>query len=307
MTIFAPFDKPGRFLRGNLHTHTDRSDGALPTEEVIKRYRAAGYDFLTITDHFLESFGYPITDTRSFRTDGFTTLIGAELHAPRTELSALWHLVAVGLPFEFSPPAADEDGPALARRAHAAGAFVGIAHPAWYQLSLDDAETLVEFSHAVEIYNHGCQVMHDKGDGAYMLDGLADKGHQLLTYACDDAHFKSPDFGGGWVEVKAAENAPEAILTALKAGDFYSTQGPRIRLIEVRGENLYVECSPARGILIAGAGYQHSYVFEQGLCYASLPLKGLEGSPWMRVIIIGEDGKRAWSNPYWGQGSLTDA
>jgi hypothetical protein len=25
-----PFDKPGRFYRGNLHTHSTRSDGTMP-------------------------------------------------------------------------------------------------------------------------------------------------------------------------------------------------------------------------------------------------------------------------------------
>ncbi len=299
MDILPPFNKPGRFFSGNLHTHSNCSDGALDLEEVVRRYRAAGYDFLAITDHFLERFGFPITDTRACRDEGFTTLIGAELHAPRTEMSDLWHLVAVGLPFDFAPTPADETGPDLARRAFEAGAFVGIAHPAWYQLSLADAETLVASTHAVEIYNHGCQMMHDRGDGAYLLDGLADRGYRTLSYACDDAHFRSPDFGGGWVEVKAAQNSPDAILDALKAGDFYSTQGPKIHLIEMRGDKLHVECSPARGILVNGRGYQNSFCFEQGLAVADLPLEGLAGSPWFRVIVIGEDGKRAWSNPCW--------
>ena len=193
MTDFAAFTAPGRFLKGNIHTHTNRSDGRLPPDEVVARYRAAGYDFLSITDHFLPSYGFPITEAAA---DGLTMILGAELHAPRTEMSELWHLVAVGLPADFAPTAPDEDGPALARRANAAGAFVGIAHPAWYELSLADAETVADVCHAVEVYNHGCHLVHDKGDGTYLLDGLSDKGRSLLAYACDDAHFKAPDFGG---------------------------------------------------------------------------------------------------------------
>ena len=38
-------------LKGNLHTHTTFSDGRLPIDEVIARYRELGYDFLAITDH----------------------------------------------------------------------------------------------------------------------------------------------------------------------------------------------------------------------------------------------------------------
>lgn len=299
MIALAPFAAAGRFLKGNIHTHTNRSDGALPPEEVVRRYRSAGYDFLAVTDHFKHEFDFPITDTTGYRDEGFTTLIGAELHAPRTEMSKLWHLVAVGLPLDFERTSCDETGPQLALRAREAGAFVGLAHPAWYQLSMVDAQTLIEWCHAVEIYNHGCHVMHDKGDGAYMLDGLADKGHRTLTYACDDAHFKSPDFGGAWIELKAEENTPDAVLHALKVGTFYSTQGPSIHDISLDGDVLHVECSPAAGILVAGRGYQHSYRFDQGLSYAAIPLEGLRGSPWFRVIVLGEDGKRAWSNPYW--------
>lgn len=299
MSAFAPFSAPGAFLKGNIHTHSNRSDGALPPEEVARRYRAAGYDFLSLTDHFLPAFDFPLTDISALQSDDFTPLLGAELHAPRTEMSELWHLVAVGLPQDFAPTAEGEDGPALARRAHQAGAFVGIAHPAWYQLSFEDALSLVDHTHAVEIYNHGCQVMHDKGDGAYMLDGLADKGQRLLTYACDDAHFKTPDFGGGWIELKADSRSPEAILSALKAGQFYSTQGPKIHMVAREGDGLLVECTPASGILVIGQGYQHGYRFEQGVSRATIPLDGLEGSPWLRVIVIGADGKRAWTNPYW--------
>jgi len=76
--IDLPFDRPGRFLRGNLHTHSTASDGRLSPEEVCEHYRLAGYDFLALTDHFLERYGFPITDTRRYRTDAFTTLLGAE-------------------------------------------------------------------------------------------------------------------------------------------------------------------------------------------------------------------------------------
>ena len=38
-------------LKGNLHTHTTFSDGRLPADEVVARYRELGYDFLAITDH----------------------------------------------------------------------------------------------------------------------------------------------------------------------------------------------------------------------------------------------------------------
>lgn len=299
MSSIAPFSLPGRFLRGNIHTHTTRSDGALSVEAVIQTYRQSGYDFLSITDHFLKQYDFPVTDTRAFSDEGFTMLQGAEIHAPRTEVSDLWHLVAVGLPLDFAPTTPDEDGPALARRARAAGAFVGIAHPGWYSLSLADAETLVDAAHSVEIYNHGCQVMHDKGHGAYLLDGLLDKGHRLTTYACDDAHFKAADFGGGWIELKAESNSPEHILEALKNGDFYSTQGPRIDDIDVTADAVEVRCSSASRVLVAGQGYLMSHSSGIAMTRTRVSLAPLAKSPWLRVIVVDDTGRSAWSNPIW--------
>ena len=71
------FTNPGRFFRGNLHTHSNRSDGKLDDHEVCRRYKAQGYDFIALTDHFVGHFDYPISDTRGFRDQDFTTIIGA--------------------------------------------------------------------------------------------------------------------------------------------------------------------------------------------------------------------------------------
>ena len=57
------FQAKGTFWRGNIHTHSDRSDGVLTPEEVCRRYQAEGYDFLALTDHFVGLFNYPITKT----------------------------------------------------------------------------------------------------------------------------------------------------------------------------------------------------------------------------------------------------
>src|SRR5689334_7497694 len=39
------------FRRGNLHTHTNRSDGDSTPSDVATWYRTHGYDFVVITDH----------------------------------------------------------------------------------------------------------------------------------------------------------------------------------------------------------------------------------------------------------------
>ena len=64
-----PFDKPGQWWRGNLHTHSTVSDGKRPPEYVIAAYRDEGYDFISLTDHFLKQYDYPIVDTSALRDE----------------------------------------------------------------------------------------------------------------------------------------------------------------------------------------------------------------------------------------------
>jgi hypothetical protein len=293
-----PFDKPGRFYRGNLHTHSTRSDGRLAPEAAIAAYRARGYDFLALTDHFMERFGYPITDTRPFRDEGFTTLLGAELHAPSLQNGALWHIVAVGLPLDFAPPKPDESGPELAQRAADAGAFLGLAHPAWYGVTAEDAVT-VDAAHAVEVHNEGHAVDSDRGNGWYLSDLLALRGCRFLAYAADDAHFGDrPDRFGGWVQVRAERLDPDELLAALKDGCYYSSTGPELHDVTIEDGVVRVACSPARAIHVVGRGSVARYRLGDGLTAAEFPLDPFL-SAYCRVTVTDAAGKRAWTNPIW--------
>jgi hypothetical protein len=302
------FSAPGRFFRGNLHTHSTASDGALEPLEVCRRYEAEGYDFLCMSDHFIGRFGYPITDTRGARTNRFTTLPGAELHTGRLANGELWHLLAVGLPEDFAAPHApdfqpeecQESAAAIAERARAAGAFVAIAHPQWYGLTHADAR-LIEAAHAVEIYNHGCHVECDRGDGTAVLDLLLAEGRRLSACATDDSHFRPgvPDHFGGWVMVKAGENAPDALLEALKRGAYYASTGVELRDLAVEGGAIRVECSPAAQVCAVGHRAASTAVFGRNLTRAELDLAPFERDGWFRVVATDAAGRRAWSNPVW--------
>ena len=300
------FTAPGRFWRGNLHTHSTRSDGVLDPAEVCRRYRAMRYDFLALTDHFIGAYGYPIVDTVPFRDAGFTTILGAEVHSGAMANGELWHILAVGLPSGFAPsnspgflPVEDQEtGPEIAARAVAAGAFVAIAHPQWSGLTLADART-VTAAHAVEVYNHGCAVGCDRPDGFAIADLLLSEGRDLTMIATDDAHFSEPDHFGGWVMVKAVENTPEALLAALKAGHFYSSQGPELRDVRIKGDVVVVECSAVSSVIAIGQGTGAKGVHGPSMTRAEVPLERLNSSPWIRVAVVDAAGRRAWSNPIW--------
>lgn len=68
-----------RVMRGNLHLHTNVSDGRESPVMAAARNRAAGLDFIAVTDHFLYDCGKAAREAFDFETD-FKVLVGEEIH-----------------------------------------------------------------------------------------------------------------------------------------------------------------------------------------------------------------------------------
>jgi hypothetical protein len=308
----SPFSSPGQFYRGNLHTHSTLSDGARTPAEVVGDYRSRGYDFISLTDHFLPNAhfrkGEPgfirVTDTRPFDTDDFVTILGAEVHGPAMANGEMWHLVAVGLPVDFAELQPEETGPQVVRRAWDAGAWVSLAHPYWNAVSDVDALAVVDTIHAVEVYNHASEAGILRGWGFQTAETLLNTGHRVQLNAADDAHFKHPDdtFGdafGGWVQVKAESLEPEALVAALKAGAYYSSTGPEIHDIELTETTVRITSSPVKRVILTGAGAVSRKSFGDGQTCVELELPSREKTPYVRVTVFDDNGGVAWSNPIW--------
>jgi predicted metal-dependent phosphoesterase TrpH len=295
-----PFNQPGHFWRGNIHTHSTVSDGQLTPEAVCNLYSELGYDFIALTDHFMALYDFPITDTRPLRTPDFTTILGAELHTGQTELGQLWHILAVGLPLDFAPSADDETGSQMAQRALDAGAYVAVAHPAWYTLTEADVISLGPV-HAIETINGISADYNDRLDSWYMLDVMLARGYRYFACATDDTHFNLTrgDVEQGWVYVKSESLEPEALLAALKAGHNYCSSGPQLFDIQVEpGERISIRCSPVESIFVTGKGWYAHQRHGRSIREAEFSLKDFN-SPYCRVTVRDENGKRAWSNPIW--------
>lgn len=294
--LSMPWSIPGHFYKGNIHAHSSKSDGAKPPEDVIAFYRQHGYDFLSLTDHFQEAYGYPITDTRAFRTSEFTTILGAELTGSRDTSGAPQDILAVGLPLDFVPPDRDESGSSQASRAADAGAFVGLAHPIASKVSVDDA-LAIGAAHAVEIFNG--VVSRDK-ESWRLSDALSVHGTRMTAFAADDNHFleRKPALPLAWVHVRADALAPDALLSALKKGHFYSSQGPRLLDVEIADDQLSLSCSPIETATLSGADGLHVERNSEGLITVEFPLDDFVGS-FCRITVTDEQGMQAWSNPIW--------
>jgi predicted metal-dependent phosphoesterase TrpH len=304
-----PFALPGRWLRGNLHTHTDRSDGQLSVREVVERYREAGYDFLAITDHLstdLPGCATTVTDALAYGGDGLTILPAAELEPAGSSPKDPWDVLAIGLPLDFEPPAHDEAFAAAAGRAHDAGAFVAIPHPWWTNLTPAEIPGTAD---AIEVWNAATAWLSDRGGSWPLYDQILRTGRWIGAIACDDAHFDGAPAHVAWTMVRAEDDDPETIVAALKSGACYSSQGPEIHAVEFDDDRMTVRCSPAAAVFVTGPSWPFRMARDVA-GEASFPLvpdndwerfhpdtaDGWFAGKWVRVTVLDHDGRRAWTN-----------
>ena len=295
-----PFASQNRFYRGNLHGHSTHSDGLLSPDKVVQRYSDLGYDFTCLSDHLWidERFSNTrVFDGSYLNRDSFITIRSAELHCygKRFDQDGIWHILANGLPVDFACPNKEEKAPELIKRACSAGAYVTLAHPEWYALTNDEALQLSE-ADAVEIYNHSCVLSSARGSGIAIADYLINEGHRINFTAADDSHFDLPDFGGGWVMVASPELTEEAIIGALKSGDYYSSTGAEIKDLCLQNNILKVISSPVDSIVISGAGHFAMARHDKNLTVAEFDLQKIK-STWFRVTIKSSNAGMAWTNP----------
>lgn len=81
-----------RPMRGDLHSHSYRSDGQRDPAALAGHYREQGYDFFALTDHNRFYPGGEIDEAYEDTGTGFTRITGEEVHAPGSVI----HIVHVG-------------------------------------------------------------------------------------------------------------------------------------------------------------------------------------------------------------------
>ena len=288
-----PFSLPGPWLRGNLHSHTTESDGPYSPQATVDLYAATGHDFLAFTDHGKN------TPVKSVDPRGMLLISGVELSLPGGSFGGGLHVVVLGIdtvpqvPFDASP---QEAMSAVARQS----SLCFVAHPYW---SLVDCEQLLPLEGYIgmEVFNTGCLMDHHRGGSEAAWDALLAHGRPVWGLAVDDGH-RPEDMAYAWTTVKTPDRSVEAILAALRRGEFYASTGPELRDLRLEGSDLVVSCSPCEQAALLGArvGCGASTWYQPGLPrpfeQARLPLPTAE--VWLRVEVIDAQGRKAWSNPF---------
>ena len=296
--LFAnPFRADGIWFKGNLHTHSNNSDGLLTPYQLYYLYRANGYSFLSITDHDKLTDVSEIADKLA---DDFLLIPGEEIEAGRSELGTHYHLVALNLTVEIKPKPED-DPQQIIDMVRDYGGEVILAHPYWSSLTINDLLRLRDYI-GVEVFNSTCHFSIGKGYSLVHWDNLLERGRLTLGFAVDDAHWHfSPtrpvDACYAWIMVKAKELTIESLMDSLRRGLFYSSNGPTIFDVEVNSSFIHVKTSPAKAInFVADRSLGRRFTAStEPITEATYKVRGRE--KYVRIEVEDWEGKMAWTNP----------
>lgn len=295
MTWQSIYSRPGRWLKGNLHTHTTQSDGQLTPEQAAVWYRDKGYDFLAISDHWVH--------TSPLAVDGITTVAAAELDGQG------YHMLALGM--QSLPDKEQADDPqAMIDHILSEEGLAFIAHPYWTGQS-SHAIAQLRGLKGIEVFNSVCDVTKATGYARVHWDDLLAAGHRLLGLAVDDVHWRFGAQGRGFVMVRSEDTSDQGILAAIREGAFFSSMGPTINDLwlapgsDETAPRLHVRTSPCRSITFYASGPRGlRNDAEQGDIIETAAIDVTPDQVYLRVECCDALGRTAWSNPVYVQDLL---
>ncbi len=295
----AAFDGNATLLKGNLHTHTTRSDAISSPETVTRQYAAMGYDFLALTDHRRYNYKNFAPQTGLFIIPGME--LDANLPGPGCHCV---HIVSLGPPSDHGNgftqdetfdsvyvSTASEAEPML-QSIYAHGNLPVFCHPEW---SGNTAEEIMSLSEVplMEIWNTGCVLENGLDSHAAYWDELLCKGRKVYGVASDDGHHPYQN-GLGFIRVNAEKNV-SSVLSALERGAFYASCGPEIYDFYLEDDKAVILCSPVE--MIRFRHFRVPYVEQHGPGITGHQTVPVEGTNYIRAEIMDREGRMAWTNP----------
>ncbi|HEX8154802.1 MAG TPA: CehA/McbA family metallohydrolase, partial [Thermoanaerobaculia bacterium] len=224
--MFAIMLLAALWFKGTTHVHTLESDGDAPPAQVAQWYRERGYHFIAITDHD------KITELPS---DEKFVVIRAEEVTDRLPKKPL-HVNALGLREAVKPQGGATPVDVMQHNVdaiHAAGGLALLNHPNFgWALTLEDLLRIERFDFLEIASGHPLVNVQGPPSVESMWDALLTSGRRVWGVAVDDSHhFVCPPPvsaalpGQAWIVVRAEKLTSDALLGAMKRGDFYASTG----------------------------------------------------------------------------------
>lgn len=274
----------GQWLRGNLHTHTTRSDGKREPQVVLDDYAQRGYDFLMISDHDIFTSA---KDYERWNARGMTLIPGNEvsLNGP--------HILHVDGD-RFIEPTAQRQ--LVLGAIQASRGFAVVNHPNWEEAfdhcPIASMREWVGYI-GLEIYNGVIGRLPGSPYATNKWDMLLHEGWRPWGFANDDSH-REEDVELGWNMVYAPTKTPAAIVEGMLLGRFYPSTGVVISSIRVTGMRIRVETTNAQRIVaIHRCGKRFAFADSP-----SIEVDVPADSGYVRFECWGAGESFAWTQPF---------
>jgi len=215
-------DKPGWYA-GELHAHTNESDGDLSVEELLTKAFSKGLDFIAITDHFTSSAWWRIGQIRKIPRIVWLNSLEITSHQGHANIHGIkeWIDVFVDKPEWSMNDAANET--------HRQGGLFCVNHAfsgelGWSDFTFDWSKAdLFEIYHCLEGANNIFQLS--------MWDSLLREGHRIIGVAGSDYHgnqFGDQELAPIKTYVYAQNQSVEGLLDGLRNGRVFVSFGSQI-------------------------------------------------------------------------------
>ena len=327
-------DSSKSFYKGNMHCHSNLSDGYFSPTELKELYKSKGYSFLAITDH--EHF-----NNHSYLDDDkFITITSAEyaikqfpqqstlknynmkvchlnLYAKKQENvfsvcynSILDHFSKGDDRDKIQKP--DEDYERvygavgineIIKIANESGFFVCYNHPRWSLENYGDYSGY-ENLWGVEVFNTAVNVHGIYDYDINVIDDFHRDGKRVFVSCGDDNHNKrgpekTSDSFGAFVMVNAHSLSYDNIIDGLLNGNFYSSQKPLIYDLYVEGDSVFIKCSPAKQISLSTRGRRCDFKRSVNDLICEAEFKVRPDDEYFRLDVMDENGFRADTQCYY--------
>lgn len=315
----------GKFYKANMHAHTVQSDGQNTPEEVKSIFMDKGYSVVAYTDHNV------FLDRSELCDESFVALNGVELDINGRNFGSGWltmetcHInfiakeqdnlecpyyneryLYVNAPKYRDLMKRDEQTVNFERKytpecisemllgGQKKGFYTIYNHPTG-SLERFPIYSKYENMNAMEIYNGvWCNDSH-------VYDDMLSLGKRIHCVGGDDSHSLGGS-GFSWTMIKAERLGYREIMQALENGNFYASQGPSIYELYVEDGVMHIKTSDAQAIFFSTAARSSGRRYvraEEGQYLNQAEFKVLPESKYVRVIVVGPDGKTASTNAYY--------
>jgi hypothetical protein len=255
-----------RWLKGDLHVHSDHSDGRWGIDAIVEYARGASLDYIALTDHNTHTGTASLRE--ALRAAGLPTVVipGLELTTYGGHANALgiegwvdWRTLPSGAPAPHSPDGDQEGGladagilttaegdlpvpfavhqptgtmEALARAIQGRGGLFVVNHPrsAGYPACTGchwDFDDAPAYADAIEVMN-GDWARRQNEEGLTLWDRWLAAGWRVPATAGSDAHVAPPHPERvGYTWAWATPDVP-SIMHAVRAGRTFLSRGPHL-------------------------------------------------------------------------------